>query len=70
MKAQKSEKSKKDVWIFRLVVLSLGMCMSASLIGAIIPVAKDTDTREFLVALRSAAGGGLASLLAPSPLNR
>ena len=70
MKAQKSERSEKDVWVFRLVVVSLGLCMLASLIGAIILAGQDKDTPEILVALGSAAVGGLAGLLAPSPLNR
>jgi len=66
----KTQKSERDVWVFRLVVVSLGLCMLASLIGAIILAAKGTDTPEILVALVSAAVGGLAGLLAPSPLNR
>jgi hypothetical protein len=64
MKAQKSEKS---VWVFRLVVVSLGLCMLASLIGAIILAAQGTDTPEILVALGSAVVGGLAGTI---PLNR
>jgi len=70
MSCMKTQKSEKDVWIFRLVVLSLGLCMLASLVGAIVLAAKGTDTPEILVALGSAAVGGLAGLLAPSPLNR
>ena len=70
MKTQNSERSEKDVWLFRLVVLSLGLCMLASLVGAIVLAVKGTDTPEILVALGSAAVGGLAGLLAPSPLNR
>lgn len=70
MKAQKSGRSEKDVWVFRLVVVSLGLCMLASLIGAIVLAVKGMDTPEILVALGSAAVGGLAGLLAPSPLNR
>ena len=66
----KTQKSERDVWVFRLVVVSLGLCMLASLVGAIILAANSTDTPEILVALGSAAVGGLAGLLAPSPLNR
>ena len=65
-----TQKSERDVWIFRLVVVSLGLYMLASLVGAIVLAAKGTDTPEILVALGSAAVGGLAGLLAPSPLNR
>jgi len=66
----KTQKSERDVWIFRLVVVSLGLYMLASLVGAIVLAAKGTDTPEILVALGSAAVGGPAGLLAPSPLNR
>jgi len=66
----KTQKSERDVWIFRLVVVSLGLCMFASLVGAIVLAARGTETPEILVALGSAAVGGLAGLLAPSPLNR
>jgi len=65
-----TQKSERDVWIFRLVVVSLGLYMLASLVGAIVLAAKGTDTPEILVALGSAAVGGLAGLLTPSPLNR
>lgn len=59
-----------DVWIFRLVVLILGMSALASLAGAIILASQDRPTPELLVALGSAAIGGLAGLLAPSPFHR
>lgn len=65
MKTQKSERSEKDVWIFRLVVLSLGLCMLASLVGAIVLAAKGTDAPEILVALGSAAVGGLVGYWLP-----
>jgi len=66
----KTQKSERGIWIFGLVVVSLGLCMLANLIDAIILAAQGTDTPEILVALGSAAVGGLAGLLAPSPLNR
>lgn len=61
---------KKDIWIYRMVVLVLGLTVIASLAGAIALTLKEFDTPELLVALGSAAIGGLAGLLAPSPTNR
>ena len=63
-------RTQKDIWLFRIVVIALGLCVLSSLIGAIVLAAKGLDTPELLVALGSAAVGGLAGLLAPSPLNR
>jgi hypothetical protein len=62
--------NRKDVWVYRIVVIALGLCVLASLIGAIMLAIQDRSTPELLVALGSAAVGGLAGLLAPSPLNR
>jgi len=59
MKAQKPE---KYVWIFRLIVLSLGLCILANLVGAVVLAAEGTDTPEILVTLQLAAGGGLANI--------
>lgn len=60
----------RDVWVYRIVVVALGLSVLASLIGAILLAIQDRSTPELLVALGSAAVGGLAGLLAPSPLNR
>ena len=60
----------QDVWVYRMVVAALGLAVLASLIGAIILATEGRSTPELLVALGSAAVGGLAGLLAPSPLNR
>ncbi|MBI3243098.1 MAG: hypothetical protein HYZ49_12465 [Chloroflexi bacterium] len=60
----------QDVWVYRMVVAALGLAVLASLIGAIMLAIEGRPTPELLVALGSAAVGGLAGLLAPSPLNR
>lgn len=60
----------QDVWVYRMVVAALSLAVLASLIGAIILAIEGRSTPELLVALGSAAVGGLAGLLAPSPLNR
>jgi uncharacterized membrane protein YbhN (UPF0104 family) len=60
----------KDVWIYRIVVAVLGLAVIASVIGAILLAMEGRSTPEIIVALGSAAVGGLAGLLSPSPLNR
>lgn len=59
---------KNDVWLYRIVVITLGLSVLASLIGGIVLAVQDRQPPELLVALGSAAVGGLAGLLAPSPL--
>lgn len=57
-----------DVWIYRIVVLALGITVLAAIGGAIYLAATGTTkTPEILVALGSAAVGALAGLLAPAP---
>jgi len=63
-------KTQKDIWIYRLVVIVLGLTVIASVIGTIALTLTGLSTPELLVALGSAAIGGLAGLLAPSPTNR
>jgi hypothetical protein len=59
-----------DVWLFRIVVAVLGLTVVGSVVGAILLALSGQSTPEVLVALGSAAIGGLAGLLAPSPFNR
>ena len=59
-----------DIWLYRLVVAVLGLTVVASVTGAIVLALSGQSTPEVLIALGSAAIGGLAGLLAPSPLNR
>jgi len=68
MKSQ--PQSQRDVWIYRIVVLTLGLSVLASLIGGILLATQDRQPPELLVALGSAAVGGLAGLLAPSPISK
>ena len=63
-----------DVWIYRMVVVALGLAVLIVVIGAIFLGAKGTTENPFeipqvLVALGSAAIGALAGLLAPSPVS-
>jgi len=65
-----THKKEKDVWLYRIVVIALALSALGSLIGAIMLATQDRQAPELLVALGSAAMGGLAGLLAPSPLNK
>jgi hypothetical protein len=58
-----------DIWLYRLVAV-LGLTVVGSITGAIVLALSGQSTPEVLVALGSAAIGGLAGPLAPSPLNR
>ena len=59
---------KTDKWIYRIVVLALGLTVLLAVSGGIYLAAKQvTATPEILVAIGSAAVGALAGLLAPSP---
>jgi hypothetical protein len=60
----------KDVWLYRIIVAALGLTLVASVIGAITLAMTGKSTPEVLVALGSAAIGGLAGFLVPSHLNR
>jgi len=66
----KSQNQEKDVWLYRMVVVILGLSVLGSLIGAILLAIKNRNPPELLVALGAAVIGGLAGLLAPSPINR
>ena len=58
-----------DRWIYRLVVMFLGLSLLATVGGGIFAtVTTGTSMPEGLVALGSAAVGALAGLLAPSPV--
>ncbi len=59
-----------DVWVYRIVVAALGLAVLASLVGATLLATQKLPIPELFVALGSAAVGGLAGLLAPSPFNR
>ena len=57
-----------DVWIYRLVVVFLGLTTLFTVIGLIVLAGiGKSPAPEGLVALGSAAVGALAGLLAPSP---
>lgn len=56
-----------DVWIYRIVVSSLGAVVFTSVLGAIFITKAQGTVPDILTALGSASIGALAGLLAPSP---
>lgn len=59
-----------DRWVYRVVVVTLGIVVLIAAVGSIVLVANGKTTPEVLVALGSAAVGALAGLLAPSPTGK
>lgn len=62
--------TQKDKWLYRMVVAMLGLTVVSSVVGTIALAMAGQSTPEVIVALGSAAIGGLAGLLAPSPMTR
>ena len=61
-----------DLWIYRMVVLFLGLTILVTVLGGIILTYQGGTSQNFqipqgVVAIGSAAVGALAGLLAPSP---
>lgn len=61
-----------DLWIYRIIVLSLGITILSIIIGVIVligtgKIADDKGVPTILTAIGSAAIGALAGLLAPPP---
>ena len=61
-----------DPWIYRIVVLSLGLSILIIILGVVIlmlygPIKEDKNVPTIFTAIGSAAIGALAGLLAPSP---
>lgn len=61
----------KDVWIYRIVVVTLGLAVLVSVIGAfVLAILQTEQSSEAMVAIGSAAVGAMAGLLAPSPRDK
>jgi hypothetical protein len=54
-----------DVWIYRIVVIVLGMTVLITVIAGIVHIGKELP--EAVLAIGSTAVGALAGLLAPAP---
>jgi hypothetical protein len=64
-----------DKWIYRIIVLSLGITIVSIIIGVILligsgSITSDAGVPTILTAIGSAAIGALAGLLAPPPKGR
>ena len=69
---QQSSPLSTDKWIYRIIVLSLGITIITIIIGVIIligsgKISDDKGVPTILTAIGSAAIGALAGLLAPPP---
>jgi hypothetical protein len=62
--------TQKDIWLYRMIVAPLGLAIVVSILGAIGLAMTSKQIPEVLVALGSAAIGGLAGFLVPSHLHR
>ena len=56
-----------DVWLYRIVVGSLGLVVLIAMIGTLFLANSKNGVPDALISLGSAAVGALAGLLAPSP---
>jgi hypothetical protein len=56
-----------DVWIYRMVVAAVGLVLLISVIGIITLSMQGKPLPDVLVALVSAALGGLTGLMTPTP---
>ncbi len=64
-----------DKWIYRIVVLALGVTIVSIIVGVLIligtgKISDDKSVPTILTAIGSAAIGALAGLLAPTPSNK
>ena len=62
--------TQKDIWLYRIVVVVLGLTVVVIILGAIGLAMTGKTIPEVLVALGSAAIGGSAGFLVPSHLHR
>ncbi len=56
-----------DKWIYRIVVLALGLTILLTIIGALVLAGFGKEVPAAILTIASSAGGGLIGLLAPSP---
>ncbi len=56
-----------DVWIYRMIVAAVGLVLLVSVAGIITLSLQEKTPPDVLVALVSAALGGLTGLLVPAP---
>ena len=67
MDQQSQADEHQDPWVWRCVVGSLGIVAILAVLGAIVLAGLGRDVPQVLVAVASAAIGGLTGFMAPSP---
>ena len=60
----------KDIWLYRMIIAALGVTLVATVVGAIVLASTGQNPPDAIVALGSAAVGGMAGFLVPTHLNR
>ena len=60
----------KDIWLYRMIIGALGVTVIVTVVGAIVPASTGLSIPDAVVALGSAAIGGMAGFLVPTYLNR
>lgn len=60
----------KDIWLYRMIIAALGVTLVATVVGAIVLAITGRSAPDAIVALGSAAIGGMAGFLVPTHLNR
>jgi len=60
----------KDIWLYRIIIAAFALTLVATVVGAILLAMTNQQTPDALVALGSAAVGGLAGFLVPTQLNK
>ncbi len=59
-----------DIWLYRTIIGVLGLAVLVCIAGTLMLAMNGKPTPKFLVALGSAAIGGLAGFLTPSSLGK
>jgi hypothetical membrane protein len=59
-----------DPWIYRIVVIVLGIVVLSVVIGGVLLAIASKEVPQGILAIGSAAAGGLVGLLVPSPVGK
>ena len=65
-----NRRPQKDIWLYRMIIAALGITVVATVVGAILLASTGLSIPDAVVALGSAAIGGMAGFLVPTHLNR
>lgn len=65
-----NRRPQKDTWLYRMIIAALGATVIVTVVGAIMLASTGLSIPDAVVALGSAAIGGMAGFLVPTHLNR